>query len=215
MTDQFFPPKSPRRMRRQFDPHRLLSRHRARRTSVARGATRGATRVHVDARAKNRSTRRRRTRRGRRRATTRERSRARCWRNRRMRPRPTSPFTSRGNPRGRNAWRGKKVRDDARFCRGRVDATRRDARGRRPRVHRADASEISFARAVGARPARGLRDVDFILMVVLSITIRVWARFTFYATWISAYPSVHRGEKDRRNRRYLSIESIHPSSDSA
>ena len=68
-------------------------------------------------------------------------------------------------------------------------ATRRDARGGRPRVHRADASEISFARAVGARPARGLRDVDFILMVVLSITIRVWARFTFYATWISAYPS--------------------------
>ena len=68
-------------------------------------------------------------------------------------------------------------------------ATRRDARGGRPRVHRADASEISFARAVGARPARGLRNVDFILMVVLSITIRVWARFTFYATWISAYPS--------------------------
>ena len=92
-------------------------------------------------------------------------------------------------------------------------ATRRDARGGRPRVHRADASEISFARAGGARPARGLRDVDFILMLVLSITIRVWARFTLCNVDLGL--SVHRGEKDRRNRRYLSIESIHSSSDSA
>jgi hypothetical protein len=44
-------------------------------------------------------------------------ARAPCWRNRRMRPRATSSCATTGNPRGRSAWSGKKVRAwETGFC---------------------------------------------------------------------------------------------------
>jgi len=55
-------------------------------------------------------------------------ARAPCWRNRRMRPRATSSCATTGNPRGRSAWSGKKVRawETGFLCRVPSRARRRD-----------------------------------------------------------------------------------------